>query len=106
MKNTNRVKKGLAVGALLLSLAACAAVSGRETAGEYVDDATITSTIKVEILKEKSLKVLQINVETMQGDVQLSGFVDSAKSEQKAVALAKRVRGVKHVQDNLIIRKK
>jgi len=94
----------LAIG-FIASLSACAAISGRETAGQYIDDATITTTVKAKIIAEPTLKVLQINVETMQGVVQLSGFVDSQKSETKAVEIAKRVRGVTSVKDDLVVRK-
>jgi osmotically-inducible protein OsmY len=89
----------------IASLAACAMVSGRETPGQYVDDATITNTIKAKIIGEPKLKVLQINVETMQGVVQLSGFVDSQKSEARAVEIARRVRGVTSVKDDLVVRR-
>ena len=78
--------------------------SGRESAGEYVDDTTITTAVKSKILGEKSLKVLQVNVETMQGVVQLSGFVDSTRSEYKAVEIARHVKGVSAVKDDLVVR--
>jgi len=87
-----------------LLLASCAMFSGRESAGEYVDDATITSKIKAAILSEPELRILQVNVETMQGVVQLSGFVDSPKSENKAVEIARHTEGVKSVKDNLVVR--
>jgi len=104
MKNTNQLTKFLAIGSLSISLMACAMFSGRESAGEYVDDATITSEVKGDILGDPALKVLQVNVETMQGVVQLSGFVDSSQSEAKAVSLARHVHGVKSVKDNLVVR--
>lgn len=104
MKNTNPFVKFMAISALALSLAACSMFSGRETAGQYVDDTTITSRVKGEILGDPKLKVLQINVETMQGVVQLSGFVDSRESDVRAVELARRVPGVKSVKDDIVVR--
>ena len=104
MKNTNPFTKYMAISALALSLAGCAMFSGRESAGQYVDDTTITSHVKGEILEDPKLKVLQINVETMQGVVQLSGFVDSRQSEDRAVELARRVKGVKSVKDDIVVR--
>jgi hyperosmotically inducible protein len=94
----------LALGVLAVFLSGCSMFSGRESPGEYVDDATITSKVKGEILEDPALKVLQVNVETMQGVVQLSGFVDSRRSETKAVEIARRVHGVKSVKDDLIVR--
>jgi len=96
--------KVLVLPLLLIVLASCAMFSGRETAGQYLDDTTITSAVKAKILSDSSLKVLEINVETMQGVVQLSGFVDQAQSKTKAEALARQVKGVKAVKDNLVVR--
>lgn len=96
--------KSLAAFALLVALSGCSMISGRETPGQYMDDTAITTSVKAKILAEGSLKVLQINVETMQGTVQLSGFVDSKKSAAKAIDLARKVEGVKSVQNNLVVR--
>lgn len=89
---------------LFLSLASCAMFQGRETAGQYVDDATITTKVKEAYVADKSISATQINVETMQGVVQLSGFVDSTGTEQHAVDIARNVRGVKSVKDDIIVR--
>ncbi len=77
---------------------------GRETAGQYVDDATITTKVKQAYVADPKVKATQVNVETMQGVVQLSGFVDSATVEARAVRLAREVNGVKDVKDNIVIR--
>ena len=104
MKNISSFTKFLALPALALLLAGCAMFSGRETPSEYASDAAITSKIKADILAERTLKVLQINVETMQGVVQLSGFVDSKASEDKALSIANHIAGVKSVKDDLVVR--
>lgn len=104
MKTTNTFKKYVALSALVVVLAACAAASGRETSGEYVDDATITSKVKSAIIGDSNLKMFQISAETMQGVVQLSGFVDNRQTEEKAVDIARQVKGVKSVKDDLIVR--
>jgi hyperosmotically inducible protein len=99
-----RVTKILAMPILLLSLASCSAFEGRETTGQYVDDATITTKVKEAFVGDPQVKAMQVNVETMQGVVQLSGFVDSTAAEQRAVSLAQDVKGVKSVKDNIIVR--
>jgi len=104
MQNIRQLTKFMAVAILAVSLTACAMFSGRESAGEYVDDAAITSKVKAEILEDPALKVLEVNVETMQGVVQLSGFVDSQQSEAKAVDIVRHVHGVKSVKDDLVVR--
>ena len=90
--------------ALAGSIAACAPISGRETAGEYVDDATTTARVKSAIFQEPSLKSMQVSVETMQHVVQLSGFVDSTQARSKAGDVARAVPGVHSVRNDLIVR--
>src|SRR5579883_1035117 len=55
--------------ALSGSLAACAAVQGQETTGQYVDDATISAKVRTQLVQAQSLKAFNIGVETMQGTV-------------------------------------
>lgn len=97
--------KTLAVAlAIATSVTACAAVSGRETVGEYIDDATVTTRVKTALLGEPSLKSVPISVETMQNVVQLSGFVDSQQTKLKAAEVALRVDGVRSVNNSLIVK--
>lgn len=104
MRSATPLRNFLAVCALATALAACSAISGRETAGEYVDDATITTKVKAAIFDEPSLKSMQVNVETFQDVVQLSGFVDSSSSKTKAGEIARSVRGVRSVKNDLVVR--
>lgn len=98
------VGKFLAVFAVVVAISGCAMFSGRETAGEYVDDATITTRVKAAIFNDPALKSMEISVETMQDVVQLSGFVDSAQSKAKAGAIASNVEGVRQLKNNLVVR--
>ncbi len=104
MRNPIPLRNSLMIVVLAASAAACSAISGRETPSEYVDDATITTKVKAAIFDDPSLKVLQVNVETFQNVVQLSGFVDSTQSENRAVELARNVSGVRSVKDDIIVR--
>lgn len=99
-----RLGKVLTTVALALSIAACSVVSSQETAGNYVDDATITAKVKAAIFNEPSLKSMQVSVETMKDEVQLSGFVDSYEGRSKAGELARTVSGVRAVRNDLIVR--
>lgn len=98
----------LAVVALAIalggSLAACAAVQGRETAGQYVDDSAISAKVKTQLVQAQSLKAFDIHVETMQGTVQLSGFVDTRAQKDQAGTIAKGVSGVVGVQNNILVK--
>lgn len=78
--------------------------SKKESAGEYVDDAVITGKVKAAVLAEPSLKSAEINVETYKGVVQLSGFVRSKAAIGKAVEVAKGVKGVQSVKNDMILK--
>jgi c(7)-type cytochrome triheme protein len=75
-----------------------------ESPGEYVDDAVITAKVKAAVLEEPTLKSAEINVETSKGRVQLSGFVRSRADINKAVEVAKGVKGVKSVKNDMILK--
>lgn len=79
----------------------CAETRTHEASGQYVDDSVITTKVKAAILREPSLKVAEINVETFKGVVQLSGFVSSADDIPTAVRVAREVAGVTSVKNSL-----
>jgi hyperosmotically inducible protein len=81
-----------------------AETSKEGTVGGYVDDAVITTKVKAAILEESSLKSAEINVETYKGIVQLSGFVSSRADIDKAVEVAKGVKGVQSVKNDMIVK--
>ena len=60
--------------------------------------------MKAALFNEPTLKSMQINVESFKGEVQLSGFVDSAASVKKAGEVARSVEGVTSVTNNLIVK--
>ena len=61
----------------------------------------ITTKVKAALLDEPPVKSAEINVETFKGVVQLSGFVSSAAAESTAVAVARKVAGVKSVKNDM-----
>lgn len=89
---------------LLMSVVGCASTPTQEGTGEYIDDSVVTAKVKTAILNEPSLKVLQINVETYKGTVQLSGFVRSQADINKAVEVARGVSGVTTVRNDMRLR--
>lgn len=80
--------------------------SKRESPGAYVDDAVITGKMKALILEESSLKSAEINVETYKGIVQLTGFVSSRADINKAVKIARSIKGVTSVKNDMIVKGK
>jgi len=105
MARRHRIWSFLVCLTLVTALLGCASTPTKESTGEYVDDSAITTKVKSAIFNDPDLKVFQINVETFKGEVQLSGFVDSAQHVKKAGEVARGVGGVKSVKNNLIIKK-
>ncbi|MGR8940676.1 MAG: BON domain-containing protein [Gammaproteobacteria bacterium] len=89
---------------IVILLAGCSGSRMHESTGEYFDDVMLTSKVKASILGDAKVKFLQIHVETFKGVVQLSGFVDSQAAADQAVHLARTVRGVKQVNNSLIVK--
>ncbi|QTA81850.1 BON domain-containing protein [Desulfonema limicola] len=104
MKKSYFIRCFFTILVLFTFIAGCAGNSNRESTGEYIDDSILTSKVKGEIFNDPMLKVLQINVESFKGTVQLSGFVDSAQASAKAVKIAKAVNGVKAVENSLVVK--
>jgi osmotically-inducible protein OsmY len=86
---------------LLTIFLGCASTQKQEGTGEYVDDTVITAKVKAAILGDNSLKVTEINVETHKGVVQLSGFVNSQADINKAAELARGIKGVTSVKNDM-----
>ena len=104
MKKRNIVIHLLVLLMLIATFAACASTSTRQSSGEYVDDSVITTKVKSLLAADDFLKSFQIGVETYQGTVQLSGFVNSQKAVDKAAEITKSVKGVKSIKNNLIVK--
>lgn len=91
----------LTVGALVLS--GCG-MMGEHSAGEYVDDATITSKIKTDYVGSDQVSASAVSVETMNGTVLLSGFVKTPAEKAKAEEIARSTKGVKSVKNAIVVR--
>ncbi|MBY0556508.1 MAG: BON domain-containing protein [Burkholderiaceae bacterium] len=83
---------------------ACESRSKSAQARDSMADTMITTKVKTELLAEPSLKSLDVNVETTNGTVMLSGFVPSQAEVDKAVDVARNVKGVNKVQSSLRIK--
>lgn len=87
-----------------LTAAGCAATRTKESTGQYIDDTTLTTKVKAELLKDPQVSGLSINVETFKGTVQLSGFANNMAERRRAVELARAVKGVESVKDDIVIK--
>ncbi|HEY1043688.1 MAG TPA: BON domain-containing protein [Telluria sp.] len=86
------------------STAAAKTERAAEKTGRVIADATVTTKVKGVLLKEEALKSLGIHVETEQGKVMLSGFVNSKAEADRAVQVAKSVEGVKSVESAIKVK--
>lgn len=82
----------------------CAVTSGQSSVGEYVDDAALTTRIKAKFAEDPMVSAMRIQVETLNGTVQLSGFASSQAEKDKAAAMARATSQVKDVRNNIIVR--
>ena len=104
MKKRNVLIGYLVLLVLVATLVACASTRTQESTGEYVDDSTITTKVKALIAEDNFLKSFEISVKTYKGTVQLSGFVDSERLKEKAAEIARSVKGVVSVRNDLIVK--
>lgn len=89
---------------MLTAVVGCASTSTKESTGEYIDDTVITTKVKAAIFNEPTLKSAEINVETFKGVVQLTGFVSTQANINKAAELARGVKGVTSVKNDMLLR--
>jgi osmotically-inducible protein OsmY len=104
MKKRNRFVGYFVLVMLMVAFVACASTSKQESTGQYVDDSVITTKVKSLLAADDFLKSFEISVETYKGTVQLSGFVGSQKAVDKAGEIARSVKGVKSVKNDLIVK--
>lgn len=104
MKRLSKYFAALLLAFPLVTVIGCASSQTQEGTGEYIDDSVITSKVKAAIFNEPNLKSAEINVETFKGIVQLSGFVRSEAAASKAMELARAVKGVKSVKNDMRIK--
>jgi len=83
----------------------CASVTGR-TAGEHIDDASITTEVNSIIVKDPDAQYLKIDVTTTDGNVVLQGFIHDRKAEERIIAKTREIKGVKSVKSLLKVEAK
>lgn len=81
-----------------------AATKPEKDAGNIIDDMIITAKIKAALLSHSTAQGLNLSVETSQGEVRLSGTVDTAEQARQAITAARAVQGVKTVKDDISVR--
>jgi hyperosmotically inducible periplasmic protein len=85
---------------LLLSVTGCVSTTG-QTAGKYVDDRTITASVKSKLVADRASNLTRVDVDTTNHVVSLNGIVESPDQKRRAEELASEVSGVRQVNNNL-----
>ena len=107
MKHARAVALAALMGATLATvglITGCAVERGQESTGAYVDDTVITTEVKAKFANDPTVAATSISVETLKGTVQLSGFAKSAAEKSQAESIARGVKGVKAVRNDIIVR--
>ena len=91
------------IGIVIISSTGCAVSRGQESVGAYVDDAGITTKVKAQLLDNKDVSGTSISVETLKGTVLLSGFAKNMTEKNTAERIARNVKGVKEVKNEITV---
>jgi osmotically-inducible protein OsmY len=89
----------------VLALGGCQAMTGR-TAGQTVDDASITTAVKTKLAADKVSSLTRIDVDTTRGTVYLNGVVESPDQKARAEEIASQVGGINGVVNNLQVQRR
>lgn len=89
---------------MMLTVTGCAVSRGQESVGAYIDDSGITTMVKARMVDNKQVDAAAISVETLKGTVMLSGFAKNATEKNMAESIARGVKGVVAVKNEIAIR--
>ena len=114
MKQTSGIKdRAIKLSALVLTISALAFAGGitgcagnryTQSTGEHIDDKADSSRVRKALNADTQYKYDDVNVQTFKGVVQLSGFVNSRDQKNRAGDLAKKVEGIKEVENNITVK--
>ena len=90
---------------LMLSANGCTALTG-QSAGQNVDDTTISASVKSKLVADRVGNLTRVDVDTTNRVVALNGVVESAEQKRRAEELARQVDGVRRVDNNLQVQRR
>ena len=99
------IRRIVAISAIVvLTATGCAVQRGQETVGAYIDDTGITTLVKSRFVENKQVDASSIKVETLNGTVMLSGFAKNGQERATAETIARGVKGVVAVRNEVAVR--
>lgn len=93
-----------AAAVMIVQTAGCAVARDQQSVGSYIDDATITTRVKARMAEDPAVSAMSIQVETLKGTVQLSGFARNSTERSTAEKVAASVPGVVAVRNDIVVR--
>ena len=103
-KTTRAIAFSMLIGAAVIGATGCSVVRDQQSVGSYVDDSSITASVKAKMAEDQSVSATAISVETLKGTVQLSGFAKSQSEKDRAEAIARGTKDVKAVRNSIVVR--
>ncbi|THU05012.1 BON domain-containing protein [Lampropedia puyangensis] len=94
----------ISLGAAIASVTGCAVARDQQSVGEYIDDAGITIAVKARLADNPLTSAIAISVETLNGEVQLSGFAKSELEKESAAKVAADTLNVRTVKNHIVVR--
>jgi hyperosmotically inducible protein len=104
MDSLKTVMIAVAMAATAVLYSGCAVTDRQTTVGQAVDDTAITTRVKARMAEDPNVSAMRIEVETLNGVVQLAGFATSQAEKDRAAMLARNVPNVRDVRNNIIVR--
>jgi len=102
--STLNLKTLFITAALAAAATGCAVTDGQSTVGQAVDDTAITTRVKARMAQDPNVSAMRIDVDTLNGVVQLSGFATSQAEKERAAMLARNVPNVREVRNNIVVK--
>ena len=87
----------------LFSTVGCTVMHHQETAGQYVDDTTISARAKAALIKDNNVRSSDFSIEVYQGNVTLTGVATSPTEAKLAEQDIRAIQGVKSVKNDVRI---
>ena len=94
----------LSTTAAIAMFTGCAGDRYNRSTGEYIDDKSVDSRVKDALNDNPEYKFEGVNVTAFKGTVQLSGFVDTYAQKYNASSIAKKVEGVRDVENDITVK--
>ena len=93
-----------AAAIVAVNTSGCAVARDQQSVGSYIDDATLTTRVKGKFAEDPTVSAMSISVETLKGQVQLSGFAKNSAEKARAEQLARNTSGVQSVRNDIVVR--